>query len=165
MPTRNPLPLSSTQEAQIRELYHNRVKARCSEEIKGRPRAQIPPYLLPIADLYFPPAFAACANGRTFTVAFSCRDPLRAMNGCMKDNATQAEQDAAREEWFETRLQRQRDRERKEIKKAAQEDFMREWWGLGERDEESKRKVAERLATKERVGGLSPSERQSGDKK
>lgn len=87
------------------------------------------------------------------------------MNGCMKDNSTQAQQDAAREEWFETRLQRQRDRERKEIKKAAQEDFMREWWGLGERDEESKRKVAERLATKEKVGGLSPSERQSGDNK
>lgn len=83
------------------------------------------------------------------------------MNGCMKDHATQAEQDAARQEWFETRLQRQRERERKEIKKAAQEDFIREWWGLGERDEESKKKVAEKLARKERVGGLSPSERRS----
>ncbi|KAL2106080.1 hypothetical protein VUR80DRAFT_7323 [Thermomyces stellatus] len=140
MPTRNPLPLSATQEAQIREIYHNRVRAHCSEEIK---------------------AFAACARGRTFTVSFACRDTLRAMNGCMKDHATQAEQDAARQEWFETRLQRQRERERKEIKKAAQEDFIREWWGLGERDEESKKKVAEKLARKERVGGLSPSERRS----
>lgn len=87
------------------------------------------------------------------------------MNRCMRDHATQAEQDAARQEWFEMRLQRQRDRERKEIKKGAQEDFMREWWGLAERDEESKRKVAERLAMKERVGGLSPSERKSGDGK
>ena len=112
-----------------------------------------------------PPAFAACARGRTFTVAFSCRDPLRVMNGCMKDHATQAEQDAAREEWFETRLQRQRQRERKEIKKAAQEDFMREWWGLSERDEESKRKVAERLAREERVGGLSRPNRSPGDDK
>lgn len=87
------------------------------------------------------------------------------MNGCMKDHATQAEQDAAREEWFATRLQRQRDRERKEVKKAAQEDFMREWWGLGERDEESRRRVAERLARGERVGGLTGPGRSSGEGK
>ena len=76
------------------------------------------------------------------------------MNGCMKKHATQAQEDAAREEWFATRLQRQRDRERKQIKKAAQEDFMREWWGLSERDEASKKKIAERQARLERVGGL-----------
>lgn len=37
MPTRNPLPLSPTQEAQIRELYHERVRRKCSDEIKGTP--------------------------------------------------------------------------------------------------------------------------------
>lgn len=37
LPTRNPLPLSPTQESQIRELYHERVRRKCSDEIKGTP--------------------------------------------------------------------------------------------------------------------------------
>jgi COX assembly protein 1 len=35
MPSRNPLPLSSGQEAQVREVYHARVRAYCAAEIKG----------------------------------------------------------------------------------------------------------------------------------
>lgn len=87
------------------------------------------------------------------------------MNACMKDHGTQAEQDAAREEWFATRHQRQLEREKKEIKKAAQEDFMREWWGLPERNEESKKKVADRLAKQERVGGLTRTSQPSEESK
>jgi len=34
MPSRNPLPLSSAQEAQVRELYHARVRGYCAAEIK-----------------------------------------------------------------------------------------------------------------------------------
>jgi COX assembly protein 1 len=34
MPSRNPLPLSSGQEAQVRELYHARVRGYCAAEIK-----------------------------------------------------------------------------------------------------------------------------------
>jgi len=75
------------------------------------------------------------------------------MNACMVSHATQAEQDAAREEWFANRLERQRERERKARKKAGQEDFLREWWGLPERDEETKRREEEKLARGERVGG------------
>jgi COX assembly mitochondrial protein 1 len=75
------------------------------------------------------------------------------MNSCMKTYATQAEQDAAREEWFASRLQRQRERELVERKKAEQEDFIREWWGLPERDEERRRTLAEKLAKEEKVGG------------
>lgn len=87
------------------------------------------------------------------------------MNGCMQDHSTQAEQDAAREEWFATRLQRQRERERKEIKKGAQEDFIREWWGLGDRDEAKKKRIAERLAMEERVGGRTGPNRPSSENK
>lgn len=75
------------------------------------------------------PAFAACALGRTLTVSFACRAEHRVMNGCMKAHATAVEHDAAREEWFAMRLERQRQRERKSRVAAAQEDFMREWWG------------------------------------
>ncbi|PKS12815.1 hypothetical protein jhhlp_001027 [Lomentospora prolificans] len=139
MPSRNPLPLSASQEAQVRDIYYARVRSHCAPEIK---------------------AFAECAAGRTFTVSFACREPLRAMNSCMKAHATQAEQDAAREEWFAMRLARQKERERKELKKTAQEDFMREWWGMPERDEESRRKLLEKLAREERVGGVS---RRPGD--
>lgn len=90
---------------------------------------------------------------RTFSVPFVCRTQHRAMNACMVSHATQAEQDAAREEWFARRLERQRERERKARKKAGQEDFLREWWGLPERDEETRRREEEKLAQAERVGG------------
>lgn len=31
----NPMPLSSPQEAEVRELYHKRVRAKCAAEIAG----------------------------------------------------------------------------------------------------------------------------------
>lgn len=75
------------------------------------------------------------------------------MNNCMIKHATQAEQDAAREEWFATRLKRQRDRELKEERRKEQEKFHREWWGLPaeEREGEKGRDVVKRA---ERVGGF-----------
>lgn len=36
MPSRNPLPLSASQEAQIRDIYHKRVRSACAPEIKGK---------------------------------------------------------------------------------------------------------------------------------
>ncbi|KAJ3471796.1 hypothetical protein MRS44_001895 [Fusarium solani] len=88
-------------------------------------------------------AFAACALGRTFTVSFACRPEHRVMNSCMKLHATQAEHDAAREEWFALRIERQRERERKAKMAAAQEEFMREWWGLPEHVRLSRQKEME----------------------
>lgn len=35
MPSRNPLPLSASQEAQVREVFYARVRRHCSAEIKG----------------------------------------------------------------------------------------------------------------------------------
>ena len=32
---RNPLPLTASQEAQVRDLYYKRVRSRCADEIKG----------------------------------------------------------------------------------------------------------------------------------
>lgn len=37
LPSRNPLPLSSAQEAQVRELYYKRVRNLCANEIRGTP--------------------------------------------------------------------------------------------------------------------------------
>ncbi|KAK4239899.1 cytochrome c oxidase biogenesis protein Cmc1 like-domain-containing protein [Achaetomium macrosporum] len=133
MPSRNPLPLSASQEAQIRDIFHARVRKKCAAEIK---------------------AFADCAMGRTFTTSFACRETHRIMNSCMKAHATQDEQDAAREEWFAQRLERQRERERKARRKAEQEAFLREWWGLPEKDREEARREMEKLKRGERVGGF-----------
>ena len=36
--SRNPLPLSASQKAQVREVYHARVRAYCAAEIKGTNR-------------------------------------------------------------------------------------------------------------------------------
>jgi COX assembly protein 1 len=98
-------------------------------------------------------AFADCAMGRTFSAPFFCRSQRLDMNTCMISHATQAEQDAAREEWFATRLKRQKEREAKEQRRKEQEKFHREWWGLPveERDGEKGREVARNA---ERVGGF-----------
>jgi COX assembly protein 1 len=85
------------------------------------------------------------------------------MNSCMKAHATAAEQDAAREEWFAQRLERQRERERKERRKSEQEAFLREWWGLPEKDREARRLEEEKLRRAERVGGFASRDRRRWD--
>jgi len=97
--------------------------------------------------------FADCALGRTFTAPFKCRQQNRAMNNCMVTHATQAEQDAAREEWFATRLKRQREREAKEARRIEQERFHKEWWGLPTEDREGD-KGRDIMKKAERVGGF-----------
>ena len=97
--------------------------------------------------------FADCALGKTFSAPFKCREQNRAMNNCMITHATQAEQDAAREEWFATRLKRQKEREAKEARRIEQERFHREWWGLPLEDREGD-KGREVLRKAERVGGF-----------
>lgn len=44
IPSRNPLPLSASQEAQVRDIFYARVRSHCTEEIKGT-------YLLPLSPL------------------------------------------------------------------------------------------------------------------
>ena len=34
-PARTPLPLTASQEAQVRELYYKRVRGRCADEVRG----------------------------------------------------------------------------------------------------------------------------------
>lgn len=57
------------------------------------------------------------------------------MNACMAARATQAEHDAAREEWFSLRLERAKEREKKRRRAKEQERFVREWYGLPEKEE------------------------------
>ncbi|KAI0200821.1 cytochrome c oxidase biogenesis protein Cmc1 like-domain-containing protein [Astrocystis sublimbata] len=132
MPSRNPLPLSASQEAQVREVFNARVRERCSDEIK---------------------AFADCARNRTFSIPFACRALSHAMNNCMLAHATPEEHDRAREDWFAARMTRARERERKERRKIEQEKFHREWWGLPERDPDLTRRELEKLKRPERIGG------------
>ncbi|WPB03979.1 uncharacterized protein RHO25_008623 [Cercospora beticola] len=106
-PSRSPLPLSASQESQVRELYHKRVRQKCADEVRE---------------------FAACCTSRTFTATIMCRKEQKAMNNCMMLYATQAEQDAAREEWFATMDERRKEREVKEAKRKQDEKFWREWW-------------------------------------
>ena len=81
------------------------------------------------------------------------------MNACMKEHATPAEQDAAREEWFAGRLERQRERERKTRRKLEQEKFMREWWGMPEMDKERVRREMDKMQREERIGGFASKDR------
>lgn len=149
MPSKNPLPLSAGQEAQVRELYHARVRAYCAAEIKRQYYISRPVTI--ILNQYL--EFADCALGRTFTAPFKCREQNRAMNNCMVSHATQEEQDAAREEWFAMRLRRQKEREAKEARRKEQEKFHREWWGLPA-DEREGEKGREIINKAERVGGF-----------
>lgn len=85
------------------------------------------------------------------------------MNACMKLYATPAEEDAAREEWFAARMERARERERKAKRALEQENFLREWWGLPEKDREERRKAEEKLKLKERIGGFAAKDRKRFD--
>lgn len=77
------------------------------------------------------------------------------MNSCMKEHATQKEHDAAREEWFAKRMERQKAREQKAKVAAAQEEFIKDWWGLPEDARLRKKQAAEKQQNQEeRVGGL-----------
>lgn len=78
------------------------------------------------------------------------------MNSCMVEKATPQEHDAAREEWFAMRRERQRQREAKSKVAAAQEEFMHDWWGLPEDVRLSRQKDAEKqgIQLPERVGGM-----------
>ncbi|KAH7166745.1 hypothetical protein DER46DRAFT_659377 [Fusarium sp. MPI-SDFR-AT-0072] len=148
VPSRNPLPLSASQEAQARP--------------PPPPPASTPnPKHRAMNTTNNPPAFAACALGRTFTVSFACRAEHRSMNSCMKLHATQSAHDEAREEWFALRIERQRERERKARVAQAQEEFMREWWGLPEHVRLSRQKEMEQRG--ERIHGLTAKDRPRGE--
>jgi len=169
VPSRNPLPLSASQEDQVRDIFYARVRKQCADEIKGAccasPSAKSPSpsngHALwdPSTDRRHATAFAACALGRTFSVSFACRAEHRAMNSCMKLHASPEEHDAAREEWFAMRLERQRKREHDRNVAAAQEEFIREWWGLPEDVRLSRQREMEKRYSEERVGGMPAKDR------
>ncbi|KAK7743624.1 hypothetical protein SLS53_004159 [Cytospora paraplurivora] len=140
LPSRNPLPLSASQEAQVREIFHEKVRAQCQPEIK---------------------AFAECALGRTLSIPFVCRGPHRVMNACMKRNATTAVEDESREEWFAKRQERAKAKLEKEKRKAEQQKFLREWWGLeeSEREERLRREAEAKMTRGERIGGFASRDR------
>ncbi|KAL9092569.1 MAG: hypothetical protein Q9165_004373 [Trypethelium subeluteriae] len=124
----NPAPLSSAQEQQVRELYHKRVRTKCADEIRE---------------------FATCAQTQTYLSTLRCRPQNRAMNACMLTHATQAEQDAAREEWFLSRDKRKAEREAKEERRRESERKHREWWGL---DEQGRRRWDQQEEEERRYG-------------
>lgn len=97
---RNPLPLSASQEAQVRDIYYRNVRAKCAAETK---------------------AFALCARGRTITLAWACNAEQFAMNSCMMTHASREQEDNARQEWFqgvqERRLQKERELELVEVRR------------------------------------------------
>ena len=43
MPSMNPIPLSASQEAQVRDIYYQRVRRKCADEIKGKFLFTFPP--------------------------------------------------------------------------------------------------------------------------
>lgn len=51
MPSRNPIPLSASQEAQVRDLFYARVRQKCAAEIKG----EYLPALLRLLPIHLPP--------------------------------------------------------------------------------------------------------------
>ena len=117
---RNPLPLSPSQEAEVRKLYHKRVRDKCAGVVKD---------------------FADCARGRTFSVAWQCKDQHLAMNSCMISYANKTEEDAAREEWFDGIFARRRQKEEELVKV---EERRKEVIDMTKRQEEKERIEAER---------------------
>ena len=128
--SRHPLPLSSAQEAQVRELYYKRVRGKCANEIRGTQNICF--LLFEAAFLIRRPDFASCATNRTISATWACRKQRLAMNSCMVQYASQKEQDAAREEWFATMDLRRHEMEEKKRQKAEAEKFFKEWWDISD---------------------------------
>ena len=134
-PARTPLPLTASQEAQVRELYYKRVRTRCADEVRGTCCIPLPPITkqtLNTASV----DFAACCSSRTFSATFMCRTQQKAMNACMNRFATREEQDAARQEWFATLDKRKEEKEVKDKKRREDEKFWREWWDKDKQTQE-----------------------------
>lgn len=126
LPSRNPLPLSASQEAQVRELYHKNVRTICDDVIRGE-------FLQGLCNVRdwrtdIMQDFAACATNRTISATWACRQQRLTMNGCMVKHATQRMQDEAREEWFANMELRKRERDEKAKQKIEAEAFNKEWW-------------------------------------
>ncbi|EMT71880.1 hypothetical protein FOC4_g10001472 [Fusarium odoratissimum] len=157
-PSRTPRCQRRSSESPLATLYlsphHKKHKSEISSIKKSEKN-------VPMRSKARTPAFAACALGRTFTVSFACRAEHRSMNSCMKLHATQSAHDEAREEWFALRIERQRERERKARVAQAQEEFMREWWGLPEHVRLSRQKEMEQRG--ERIHGLTAKDRPRGE--
>ncbi|KXT05735.1 hypothetical protein AC578_1056 [Pseudocercospora eumusae] len=75
-----------------------------------------------------PLPLSASQEAQPFTATFMCRKQQKLMNNCMMQYATQAEQDAAREEWFATIDKRKEERDAKEAKRKEDEKFWKQWW-------------------------------------
>lgn len=62
VPSRNPLPLSASQEAQVRDVFYARVRRACADEIKGEDPlfSPFPSILWYIDSLSFPNLFLDC---------------------------------------------------------------------------------------------------------
>lgn len=105
--SKKPVPLTASQEAEVKDIYYARVRAKCADEIRD---------------------FAHCATGRTMSIMWRCRNERKAMESCMVGFATRAEEDAAREEWFAKVGERRRKREEEERWKEQQREKKSEWW-------------------------------------
>ncbi|EAW07376.1 uncharacterized protein ACLA_020840 [Aspergillus clavatus NRRL 1] len=108
---RNPLPLSASQEQEVKRLYYKRVRAHCAPEIKVPARRDNK-----LTDDDERAAFAECAVNRTVTATWVCRVQRLAMNSCMLEHAKPEEEDRAREEWFATVEERRRAKEEDLVK-------------------------------------------------
>lgn len=83
------------------------------------------------------------------------------MNACLRRYATPALEDESREEWFAKRQERAKAKLEKEKRKAEQQKFLREWWGLeeSERDERLRRDAEAKMTRGERIGGFASRDR------
>lgn len=73
--------------------------------------------------IHYDVEFAACATNRTISATWACRQQRLAMNSCMVEHATMAEQDAARAEWFASMDSRRIERAKQEMKKKGDLEF------------------------------------------
>ncbi|PYI23048.1 hypothetical protein BO86DRAFT_389893 [Aspergillus japonicus CBS 114.51] len=124
---RNPLPLSATQEAEVKQIYYKRVRGHCAPEIK---------------------AFAECAVNRTVTATWVCRTQRLAMNACMLAHAKPEEEDRAREEWFATHEERRR---AEQAKLDAVEERRAQVISMMRADDERRRREQQQQEEEEKV--------------
>lgn len=75
--------LSRREEEEIMESAKKQALKACDDFVKGESSPNHSDGLIRLEA--HSPEFADCATGRTFSLPFTCRSKLQAMQGCMKD--------------------------------------------------------------------------------
>ncbi|KAK4684751.1 hypothetical protein P7C73_g5420, partial [Tremellales sp. Uapishka_1] len=100
--------LSRREENEVMAAAKANSLKQCDDLVSGMPLFGPRPLLPTHTDSAFFPDFADCATGRTFTLPFVCRGPLKLMQDCQRSHMTTEKLDAMKLDYIANRSEKGR---------------------------------------------------------